>query len=77
MRDAAAKWHSLGLALDVKSSVLDNIDADYHGVRDKLDAVLDYWSKDNAGEYSWKFLCKALRSKLVERPDLAKAIEKE
>lgn len=73
--DAAAKWKSIGDALEVGSGELEKIEKDYHKSDDQLRETISVWLKGNGGTRTWKFLCEALRSKSVSRCDLAKKIE--
>lgn len=73
--DAAAKWKSIGDALEVGSGELEKIEKDYHKSDDRLRETISVWLKGNGGTRTWKFLCKALRTKSVSEPDLAKKIE--
>ena len=74
---AAAKWKRIGLALEIKPHELDKIKLDEPDSDCKLDEVVSLWLKGNGGERSVKFLCDALRSKLVGHYTLADEAEKE
>lgn len=76
VKPAAAMWESLGLALEIKPHVLERINVDFViSSYDRLSVTISEWLLGNGGECSWKFLCGALRSPLVERPALAESIE--
>lgn len=73
--DIAAEWDDLGLALGLKSSSLDSIEADERSCRKRLHKVVAEWLKGNGGECTWNFLCEAIKGPLVKNISLAQKIE--
>ena len=72
----AKEWRDIGLSLHIDYAIIDKIETDHStGVKRCLAEVINCWLKGNGGERSWFFLCEALRSKLVKRPDVAEEIE--
>ena len=69
----AAKWHNLGLALDVDSSRLEILEADNGNVTDCLREMLKVWLR-NADRPTWERVAKALESSPIDMEGLAQSI---
>ena len=75
--DINREWIELGIALDLKYHILDEIEANHvkDGVKRCLQEVIHSWFEGNGSELSWEVLCAALRSDLISRPVIAEDIE--
>ena len=72
----AKEWRDIGLSLHIEYAMIEKIETDHStDVKRCLAEVINCWLKENGGERSWSFLCKALRNPLVSRPDVARVIE--
>ena len=63
--DAADKWKPIGLALRLRISTLNQIEADHQRAADRLSAVLEKWLQKNYnvkrfGEPSWSLVVRAV-----------------
>ena len=76
VREIAAVYDDLSLALKLSSSFLDVVEADEPSCNKRLTKVVVEWLKGNGGERSWKFLSEAIRGPLVKNKALADKIEK-
>ena len=66
----------LGIALELRYRVLEEIEANYpNNVRKCMAEVINKWLETSTGQLSWRTLCNALRNELVSCPVLAAQIE--
>ena len=76
LQDINKEWKHLGLELGLTNPVLDEIEYNFpRDVKRCLLEAIDRWLKTGSSELSWRKLCEALRSALVENPTLAEEIE--
>lgn len=75
--DINKEWMELGLALELKYCILQEIEANHSrdGVKRCLQKVVHSWFEGNGNRLSWSVLCDALKSRLVSRPAIADEIE--
>ena len=74
--DITTEWRNIGLSLDISYPSIEKIEKEHpRDLTRCLEEVIGCWLNGNGGEKSWNFLCKALRSKLVLRPNVASDIE--
>ncbi len=71
---ARAKWRSLGTELGLSEDDLDSIERDEASVEDRLSRMLTMWLRRLSLCPTWENLVKALRSKWVQREDVAKDV---
>ena len=77
VKDAAAIWDDIALALEIRSCEIEVIESNHRSdCKKQLKEILKLWLKGMGGQSSWKFLCDAMKSDLVDRTDLADAIER-
>ena len=76
LQEAVNEWKDIGLFLDVRYHVTKEIEERYPSNKDRLAEVIDRWLKTGCSELSWKNLCAALCSDLVNQTVLAKRLEK-
>ena len=70
-----AKWHKLGVVLNVPDHVLEDIRANRSEVYDRFSMVISYWIKHvNVKEVTWKVLWEALCSDTVAEANLGREI---
>ena len=74
--DITEKLPYFAMALGLKQHQIEEIEADYRdSVGKRRKAVIAKWLKTESSELSWRTLCNALRSDLVEHNALAGKIE--
>ena len=59
LKPLESEWYNLGIHLDIKKEMLNNIEADYHGVQRCLSEVISFWQQ-NEDKPSWKKLADAV-----------------
>ncbi len=67
-------WFSIGLALNIRPSILQAIEADERTDEHRFAKMLLRWLQ-NSEDRSWKVLVSALKVHYVRRSDVAKAVE--
>ncbi len=75
--EARAKWRSLGTELGLSEDDLDSIERDVASVEDCLSRMLTVWLRRPSLSPTWENLVKALRSKWVQREDVATDVIRE
>ena len=65
-------WSLLGLNLGVPQYEINNIEQQYHSVRDQQQHILSYWI--GTGDATWAGLVQALCSRLVNMVGLSREI---
>ena len=73
--DVRAKWRAIGTCLKVKNGDLEAIEAEPGDMDSKLDRLVDRWLNDGKN-CTWTALTTALRNPIVDRPVVAREIEK-
>jgi len=71
---AITDWHSLGIALKLSPSTLEEIGANYKDPARCMTEVLVTWLRQHQTPHSWKILVSALMSPSVNRTDVAQKI---
>jgi len=71
---AVTDWHSLGIALKLSPSTLEQIGANYKDPARCMTEVLVTWLRQHQTPHSWKSLVSALMSPTVNRTDVAQKI---
>ena len=71
---AVTDWNSLGIALKLSPSTLEEIGANYKDPARCMTEVLVAWLRQNHTPRSWKSLVSALMSPTVNRTDVAQKI---
>ena len=74
---AEKDWFNLGLAFDLHTSVLKNIEAEHCSNQRRLTEIIDKRLTDSDHPVTWPYICVCLRSKIVGRNDIAEEIETE
>ena len=76
MYDVRKKWHNIGGFFRLSESTLENIDAENQNNEDKLRSVIIAWLKKFGGTdiCTWTQVAMALRSRTVDREDLAQEV---
>ena len=70
------EWQYLGLALQVPNDKIKEIEANHQkDVKGCLKKVIEAWLEMGSSQVTWKTLCKALRTELVNCDNIAKQIE--
>ena len=69
------KWYEIGMQLKVDLTTLDSIEREEKEHSTKLRRMLKHWLQTGRNK-SWEALDKALRSKIVARPDVADKLPK-
>ena len=72
--DVAAEWYDLGLQLNIRTSELKCIRQQFNTPKDQLREMLDVWLT-SGDDPSWKALTNAIRSRSVEKSQLAGVLE--
>ena len=72
-----SRWRSIGIALGLIPSELNNIEAQYERLDRRLQEMLSKWLNSSKLSPSWTSLVAALRSKTVEEMCLAHNIEQD
>ena len=76
LRTINSKWQSLGIALELGYSTLEEIEANNpNNVESCMAKVIARWLDARSSPLTWETLCDALRSDLVDCPVLAQDIE--
>ena len=76
LREVVEEWRFLGLALHIPHYKIREIEANNKGdVKKCLEIVIQTWLEMDNVHLSWKTLCEALRSKLVDCDSIAQQIE--
>ena len=76
LHSVSHKWSDIGLQLDVPKYQLTIIEADTTGVKQRLQAMLDYWMNNAVDPLpSWEVLVNALKAPSVGESRLAKELE--
>ena len=71
-----AKWHNLGGSLRVKEPTLAAIRAEHRDIpNDCFRAMLSYWLKQVKPRPCWNAVVAALRTPMVDEPQLAERLE--
>ena len=71
---AVTDWHSLGIALKLSPSTLEQFGANYKDPARCMTEVLVTWLRQHQTPHSWKSLVSALMSPTVNRTDVAQKI---
>ena len=71
--DILVIWKKLGLALGLKNSQLDEIEADHPKGAERSYAMLRKWKESRGSEASYERLAEGLDDKAVSRRDLIEA----
>ncbi len=75
--EISREWSFLALALGLKQHVIAEIETDYPSNVSKCrEKMVVKWFELQPSQLSWSSLCTALRTRLVDRPDIAKKIER-
>lgn len=79
IKEVVDEWESLGLALELPSNVIREINRDQHSMESKRKELIRRWMKfpDKYGPACWYSLTKALREITVNMAVLAEKIEAE
>lgn len=73
--DVIDEWRHLGLALHLPSSKIREIEVNHpNDVKKCLEKVIEAWLESDT-DPSWKTLCTALKTELVDCGSIAKTIE--
>ena len=73
--DAKTKWYQIGMLLNVDVNTLDSIEDEEKDNSKKLLRMLKHWLQAGTNR-SWEAVDKALRNKMVARPDVADKLPK-
>jgi len=74
--DIADEWEFLGMALDLPQPELKAIESDKATCKQRMKTMLQAWLWGRGRDPTWQTLCRALRDKLVGRPDIAESVER-
>ena len=72
--DARTNWYNLGLELEVKVEVLDDIQTRHSDPKVQLREMLKTWLKRGRNP-TWRTLADAIKSPIVDEPRLAEKLE--
>jgi len=69
-------WEDLGAVLQLRDGKISEIGQDHGDAKSRMKEVLSEWLRGNGAPRCWRTLTDALKSPLVNRPDVAEEIEK-
>ena len=76
LRDIRHKWYDIGLSLQVRRNVLDDLKQSQDDDETKLKKVLNIWEETKSSSFTWETVITAAESPVINNKEIADSIRR-
>ena len=76
LEDISDKWYHIGLSLQIRRNVLDDLNQGQDNSETKLEKVIDIWKNAKTKSNTWKTMITAMESTIINNKEIAVEIRR-